>query len=395
MSNSNNSTKKPSILIVCNYYLPGFKTGGGLRTLVNMVEVFNNKFDFYVIARDHDGDGTSYKNIKINEWNEVEGAQVFYLQKENTGFSKLRELILEVKPDAIYLNSVFSTLTIFLLTLRRLKLIPEINTILAPEGELSEGALQLKSYKKKPFVKLVKGLGLYRDLIWKTTAGLEKQETERFKGSGGRIFIAPNMPSKELLNDYRQNLKPKKKIGEIKMIFLSRFMRKKNFKWLTDNLKNFRENLTIDIYGPLEDMQYWKETQASIKELPENVKVEYKGLLEYEKVAAKLFEYHFFILPTLGENFGHVFIEALAAGCPLLISDRTPWLNLAEKNIGWDLPLEKSELWIDKLSYCIGLDDTGYTELSENSRKFAEQWLDDPKVSEDTLKVLEFSLSNG
>ena len=53
-----------------------------------------------------------------------------------------------------------------------------------------------------------------------------------------------------------------------------------------------------------------------------------------------LFEYHFFILPTLGENFGHVFIEALAAGCPLIISNRTPWLELEKKGIGWDIPLE-------------------------------------------------------
>ena len=394
MSEKNGLLKKPRILVICNYYLPGYKTGGGLRTLVNMIENFKGNYDFYVIARDNDGDGIPYKNIKNAEWNNVEDAQVFYLQKENVGFSKLRELILNVKPDVIYLNSVFSTLTVFFLVLRRLKLIPEIKIVLAPEGELSDGALQFKSYKKIPFVKLVKGLGLYRNLIWKTTAELEKQETERFKGSGGHIFIAPNLPSMELLKGYRQDLKPKKMSGEAKMIFLSRFMRKKNFKWLTDNLKNFRENLTIDIYGPLEDEPYWKETQASIKELPENIKVEYKGLLEYEKVGAKLLEYHFFILPTLGENFGHVFIEALAAGCPLLISDRTPWLELSEKNIGWDLPLEKPEAWFDKLSYCIGLDDASYTELSSSSRKFAEQWLSDPQVSEDTLKVLEFSLSD-
>jgi glycosyltransferase involved in cell wall biosynthesis len=394
MSNNNNSEKKPSILIVCNYYLPGFKTGGGLRTLVNMIESFKEKFEFYVIARDNDGDGIPYKNIKANQWNDVEGAQVFYLQREQIGFSKLRELIVNVKPDAIYLNSVFSTLTVILLILRRLKLIPESRIVLAPEGELSEGALQLKSYKKKPFVKLVRSLGLYRNLIWKTTAELEKQETERFMGSGGRIFIAPNLPSKELLSGYRQELKPKKKSGEAKMIFLSRFMRKKNFKWLADNLRDFKENLTIDIYGPLEDEQYWRETQASIKQLPENIKVEYKGLLEYEKVGAKLLEYHFFLLPTLGENFGHVFIEALAAGCPLVISDRTPWLQLEEKNIGWDLSLEKPELWLNKLRHCINLDDASYTELSANSRRFAEQWLNDPRVSADTLEVLEFSLSN-
>jgi glycosyltransferase involved in cell wall biosynthesis len=41
-----------------------------------------------------------------------------------------------------------------------------------------------------------------------------------------------------------------------------------------------------------------------------------------------MFEYDFFVLPTIGENFGYVFLEALAAGCPLITSDRTPWTTL-------------------------------------------------------------------
>lgn len=394
MSEKKGFPKKPCILIICNYYLPGYKRGGGLRTLVHMVERFRERYDFRIITRDNEGDGIPYEDIKPNSWNEVEGAQVFYLSKDNVKISKLRELISEVKPDSIYLNSVFSTLTIFYLTLRKMKRIPTIETILAPEGELSDGALRFKSYKKKPFIALTKSAGLYQNLIWKTTADLEKDETERFKGRGGEIFVAPNLPSKELLHDYHQNLKPEKHPGEVKMIFLSRYMRKKNFKWLIEQLVNFDKNLTIDIYGPLEDEPYWEESKAVIAKLPANIKIEYKGLLEYEKVSGKLFEYHFFILPTVGENFGHVFIEAMAAGCPLVISDRTPWLNLEEKKIGWDIALEDSAKWIKVLTYCVNLDSLSYRKLSENAREFASQWLLDPKVEEDTLRVLEFSLSN-
>ena len=394
MSKENDSSKKPRILVICNYYLPGYKRGGGLRTLVNMVERFHDRFDFLVVTRDNDGDNITYENIQVNQWNDIQKAKVYYLSKDNVNISKLRELIKDIQPDAVYLNSVFSTLTVFYLTLRKLRLIPPVKTILAPEGELSDGALKLKLYKKKPFVAFVKSVGLYNDLIWKTTADLEKQETERFKGRGGKIFIAPNLPSRELLSNYRQDLKPEKKPGAAKMIFLSRFMKKKNFKWLVDNLIDFEGNLVIDIYGPLEDEPYWKKTETAIAKLPPNVKVEYRGLLEYEKVMEKLFEYHFFVLPTVGENFGHVFVEALAAGCPLLISDRTPWLDLEAKIIGWDLPLESPERWIEVLNYCIKLDQLNYSKISESARKFAEHWLLDPKVEEDTLSVLHYSLSS-
>lgn len=365
-----------------------------MRTLVNMVERFKDRFDFRVITRDHDGDKISYPTVKIGEWNEVEGAKVFYLPQDKIKLSKLRELITEVQPNTIYLNSVFSTLTIFLLILRKLKLIPETTIILAPEGELSDGALQLKAFKKKAFIKFAKTSGLYRDLIWKTTAELEENESRRFENRGARFFVAPNMPTREMLPDYRQNSKPEKKVGAAKMIFLSRFMRKKNFKWLVEILKGISGNLEIDIIGPIEDEEYWEETQNPISNLPSNIKVEYKGLLEYEKVLDKLFEYHFFILPTLGENFGHVFVEALAAGCPLVISDRTPWLNLEEKEIGWDLPLEMPEKWIEYINYCINLDDVGYSKLSVNARNFAVRWLSDSSIEGDTLRVLEYSLEN-
>jgi glycosyltransferase involved in cell wall biosynthesis len=387
------NNKKPTILMLCNYYLPGYKGGGGLRTLVHTVERFRDKFDFKVITNDNDGDGIQYKNIKVNDRNDVQGAEVFYLQQNLKRISKLRELIIQLKPGAIYLNSVFSVYTIMTLLLRRFRLIPPIKIILAPEGELSDGALQLKARKKKAYLALAKNLGLYKNLIWKTTSELEKKESFRIKGKGGEIFIAPNIPAKHLIKDYRQEQKPEKNSGEAKIIFLSRFMQKKNFKWLLDNLQNIEGELKIDIVGPIEDAEYWEETKKTITKLPKNIRIEYKGSVVYEKVSETLLGYQFFILPTLGENFGHVFIEALAAGCPIIISDRTPWLNLEEKKIGWDLSLDEPQKWNETLNQCIKMDELSYSKLSGNAREFACQWLADPKVEEDTLRVLRFALS--
>ena len=392
MSSPDNLRTKPRILIFCDFYLPGYKSGGGLRSVVNMVERFKTRYDFRVVTRDNDDDGVPYQNVKIDEWNDVEGARVFYLSKKNIRIFKLRQLILETAPHSIYSNSFFSTFTIFLLTLRRLKLIPPVKIILAPEGELSDGALGIKSHKKKLYLRLTKFLGLYRNLIWKTTADLEEAETAPVRGRGGKTFIAPNLPSAKLLTDFQPDAKPAKKSGAAKLIFLSRFAKKKNFKWLTDNLKNIKGHLIIDVYGLLEDRKYWHETQLSIAALPPNIEINYRGTVEYEKVLQTLTEYHFFILPTVGENFGHVFIEALAAGCPLIISNRTPWLKLEEKGVGWDLPLESPEKWMEILNYCVNLSDSEYAALSRNAREFAVGWLRDPLNEADTLKVLQHSL---
>ncbi len=386
--------QKPKILIICDYYLPGYKSGGGMRTIVNMVDRMSDKFDFWIITRDHDGklDKQQYTTVKINEWNDVRGAKVYYLSKDKVGISKLRELIIKVKPELLYFNSYFATLAIYVLKLRRLRVIPQINVIIAPCGELSEGALNLKSLKKKVFRMYAKVSGLYQNIIWKASSEIEKREIERSQGKGGKIYIAPDLPPKTIFADFQPQLKLRKIAGEAKMIFLSRFMRKKNFKWLLENLSEVKGNLTIDIYGPLEDELYWKECLRIIEKLPKNIKVESKGAIPYESVLETIFKYHFFILPTLGENFGHVFLEAMACGCPLIISDQTPWLDLEKKGIGWDLSLEKPERWVNTINQCINLDNDGYSKISQTARGFIVQWLEDPEIELNTLTVVNYGL---
>lgn len=395
MPESKSANKLRKILVLCDYYLPGYKSGGGMRTIVNMIDCLKDKYEFFVITRDHDGklDRKQYTTVVINQWNTVRGSQVFYLSKDNITISKLRELIAVVKPDLIYSNSYFATLNFYLLLLKRLNVIKDINIIVAPCGELSEGALKLNSAKKRTFLKLAKTINLNKNIIWKASSELEKREIELLEARSIEIFIAPDMLPPKIFEHFDIGLKPRKIRGQVKMIFLSRFMKKKNFNWLLKNLSSIKGELIIDIYGPLEDAEYWNESEKIIKTLPGNIKIESKGSVPHEKVLETLIEYHFFIMPTLGENFGHIFLEALAAGCPLLISDRTPWLNLEEKEIGWDLSLDKPSDWVAKLNYCISLDESSYKRFSTKAREFAIGVLEDELIKEKTVAVLESGLS--
>lgn len=48
-----------------------------------------------------------------------------------------------------------------------------------------------------------------------------------------------------------------------------------------------------------------------------------------------------FVLPSHSENFGLVIAEALAAGVPAVVTDKTPWHDLATHAAGWCVPWER------------------------------------------------------
>lgn len=387
-------TEKPKILVFCDYYLPGYQSGGGMRTLVNMVERLGSKYEFRIVARDHDGklDRTPYTTVEINKWNTIGNARVFYLSSERVRPSILRDLVREVGPAAIYLNSFFATQAVFILLLKKLKQISRVPVVMAPEGELSSSALAIKPLKKKLYINVVKALRLKEGLIWKASSDAEKDDIENFGRGSDEVFVAPNLPPKSILTDFTPAIKPEKKSGEAKLIFLSRFARIKNFKWLLDLLPRTQGSLSIDLYGALEDEAYWNECQAQIRSMPERIKISHKGPVRHEDVARTMAGYHYFILPTLGESFGHVCLEALAAGCPLIVSDRTPWLGLETKGIGWDLSLEDPEKWVRMIDQCVAEDDVSYRTRSLAAREAAVSWLADKAMEAKTEQVLDYSL---
>jgi len=95
---------KKTILVFIGYYLPGYKSGGPVRTISNMLDLLGNDFNFLIITRDRDQlDNKPYENIKVNEWNDAPNCQIFYANKK----VNLRNVINAVEFNQYYLNSLF------------------------------------------------------------------------------------------------------------------------------------------------------------------------------------------------------------------------------------------------------------------------------------------------
>ena len=70
-------------IVLNGQYAPGYKGGGPIQSCINMVENLYDQFDFYVLCADRDYKETEpYSDIKINQWNEVGHAKVYYLSPD-------------------------------------------------------------------------------------------------------------------------------------------------------------------------------------------------------------------------------------------------------------------------------------------------------------------------
>src|ERR1700733_10814694 len=131
------------------------------------------------------------------------------------------------------MNSFFATPANFLLFLRwrgRIK----CRVIMAPCGELITGALQFKTTKKKLHIYASKLMGLHKGLFWKATTDIERADIEKIMGKIDKMYVAADVPPRAIFPDYDQSMKPRKISGELKLVFLARFVKTKNFAFLLD-----------------------------------------------------------------------------------------------------------------------------------------------------------------
>lgn len=341
---------RPVVLIFCGCYLPGVHGGGPIRTISNLVEKLGDEFDFRIVTMDRDfGDQSPYQNVKFNTWCPVGKALVFYASSEYRSLVGFSRLITNTQYDVLYLNSFFNVgFTLLPMLARWLGLVPLRPVIIAPRGEFSKGALGIKSWKKNPYIRLVMKFGLFKGVIWQASSNYELSDIELVirKYSDDPVYVAQNftvhggdgtkVDNQPIITDKSLGRHPR----VLKICFLSRIAPMKNLDYVLRVLANVKSNVSLSIYGPRESSSYWSECEALIRLLPQNIKVSYGGTVKNSLVRSVIAENDLFFVPSRGENFGHVFVEAFSSGVPVLVSDKTPWRSLSEKNIGWDVSLD-------------------------------------------------------
>jgi glycosyltransferase involved in cell wall biosynthesis len=380
------AARRLKVLVVAEWYLPGFKAGGPVRTLSGLARLLNGPLEMAVLTRDRDWlDEGPFPGVPVDRWTDRDGVAVRYLSPENQGMAALGRVLRETEYDVVYLNSLFSPLSRRVLLLRRRGAIPDRPVVLAPRGELSPGALRLRGAKKRVFLALTRAAGLYRGVTWQATTPLERDEMRAVLGPGARVEVAPNPsippgPPRDLP-------RPPKEPRSIRLVFLSRFSRKKNLLGALELLRGVEGQVRFDLYGTVEDEPYWERCKAAIARLPANVTCTYHGPVPPERVDEAFAGAHLFFFPTLAENFGHVIVEAMRAGCPVLLSDQTPWRNLAAARAGWDVALDDVAGIHAALRQAIEMDGPTWERWAKGARDFVAAALDTGEVRDAHLRM--------
>lgn len=374
------------MLIFSQFYLPGFIGGGPIRSIASIVENLGDEFDFYIVTSDHDLNAEApYDAIELGAWNRVGKANVFYLPAGIRSFFMIAKILRETSCDMLYLNSFFSTkFTIWPLLLAKLRLVPNKPVLLAPRGEFSEAALGLKSLRKRIFRKLSSAVGMYANLYWHASTSAEKEDVARNYGVGNesiltsRVLVASDMAAiRSDDGSLPAAIADSAGEGGIRVCFLSRIAPMKNLEFALRVLADVQVPVVFNIYGPREDMSYWESCQNAINALPAHVTVHYGGPVAADKVVKTISRHDLLILPTLGENFGHVFVEAWSAGVPVLASDRTPWRGLSDRNLGWDISLDNRQSFIDAIHQVAKWSAVERAQIRSACQQFAREIISD------------------
>lgn len=385
---------KKKVLILAGYYIPSIKAGGPVQSIKNLIDNLHESIDFYVVALDKDlGENKEFPNLVKNEWVKTGNAKVFYINEKKLNFLTLRKIINSVNYDILYLNSFFSyKFSILPILLYKINQIKRSRIIIAPRGGFSKGALDIKSFKKKAFINVSNMLNLSSSITWHATANLEKEDIESIFGHDTRIVVANNLTANYKKLIYTKNLVKTKDYLDI--VFISRIHPKKNLKKAIEFLYKTEGNIHLNIFGPIEDKNYWDDCKELINKLPQNVKVTYKGLVKNSEVIDVFKSNHIFLFPTLGENFGHVISEALIGGCPVILSDQTPWRNLEQNLIGWDIELHNEEKFIEVLKKCVEMDDKEYQKRSRSAFDYGKESSNNNKDIRQYKELFEVSINS-
>lgn len=297
---------------------PIYSYGGPTKSIYGIYNTLrDSEFTCKVLSPNKNLDGSNIEILSSNK--NITYSKNFYFD-----FFKIAKNI-----DLIWFNSFFEFKLIFLIFCGNFL---GFKLIISPRGQLSDEAINTSnSFIKKIFIKVIKILK--SNLFFHSTSNSETDAIKN-KINTSNITCLSNLFNLKFIENTQ---------NKSKYIFYSRIHKKKGLYFLLKTIYDHNINIDLDIYGFIEDKNYWMKCKIIIDKL-ENIN--YMGSIDNGDLQILKSKYSFFIFPTLNENYGHIIIELISLGIiPIISKSTTPFDSLINEKIGLNFSLNsQSEL---------------------------------------------------
>lgn len=358
------------LLIMASLFWPQKNSGGPPVSIMNLVKSIEGRFETYIVSKNHElGDDKPLPGIQVG-WNTFSFGKAYYVPHGQHSFNNIMKLIDQVQPDVIYQNSFFSYDDLFPVLIYKRKN-QNVKVIVAPRGEFYPERLQKGKLKKMVYSSLLRLSGLLRDVHFQGTGQEECNQCAKLLGTPESHLLdiqnlsVVGIPAQEVIE---------KSPGTIRLVYIARVHPTKNILNAIRWLDSVRGNVAFDIFGPIEGEEYWQQCQSAIAALPNNIRVDYKGMVAHDQVTDVISGYHGYYMPTTGENFGHSIVESLLVGRPVVISDQTPWTDVQGVG-GYAFPLNQPEQFSAAIEELCAMGQAEFDALCEGAKVYIRKKL--------------------
>lgn len=252
--------------------------------------------------------------------------------------------------------------------------------IIRPCGMLDGWSLAQNRWRKRIYMRFVLNTILRNAAAIHYTSSAEQAGSEKMTPNRSSFVIPIGLPAGSVTYEPSTLAFTKRYpalMGKRLILFLGRLHYKKQpnvlidaFSWIASRMPDV--HLVLAGSGAAD---YIGKLQAYVKAHGLERRVTFAGLLDRKAVREALAVAEIFVLPSLRENFGIAATEAMAAGCPVIVSNRVdlaPAIERANAGIVCQPEAREIALAMDKI-----LNDTELRRrMADNGRKLvAEQFM--------------------
>lgn len=375
------------VLVTIGGYLPGKNYGGPVTSIANFVELLQDEYEIYIVTSDHDLHSNKKYQWISDDWNVIGFAKVKYLSENDlSNVSVLKSIINEIKPDVIYHNGLYDRrLAIPVSIISRDTSMPPV--VFVPRGDLGPVFPERKKYIKKAYVIFMRHLINRRRMIFQATSVDEERDIiNRMRVVKDDISLIGNIPT--IVQKAVREIEKTK--GEAKLIYFARVHPTKNLLTALKALKRVKGLVQFDVFGGVEDDDYWTQCQKAISELPDTIKVNYNGVVGHDEVYGHFLTHHVLLFPTRNkENYGHTIVESIMAERPVIISDQSPWNDVVDYKAGWVYPGDAVEKYTAAIQALVDMDNSEYKELHNNIAKYKKVKFSPEAIKREYIAMIE------